>query len=157
MKKIFNLFGALLILSVISCKDREKPQEARIPEQYAIEDLYNTKSISASGFNADETKILIDNNATGISNAYELTISDTTTIALTKSTKESIYTIDYLPKSSKFIYSADEGGNENSHLYLMDRKTSTPKDITPWKNSANSFSSTKLFELHEPFLHRPNH
>lgn len=139
MKKASFLIGTLLTLAITSCKDEKQSQEARIPEQYALEDLYNTKSISASGFNADETKILIDNNSSGIFNANELTISDTTTIALTKSTKESIFTVDYLPKSSKFIYSADEGGNENSHLFLMNRNTNTPQDITPWKNSANSF------------------
>ena len=139
MKKTSVLFGVLLILIIASCKDGEKTQEARMPEQYDIEDLYNTKSISASGFNKDETKILINNNVSGIYNGYELTISDTSSIALTKSTKESIFTVDYLAGSSKFIYSADEGGNENSHLYLMDRKGSTPKDITPWANSANSF------------------
>lgn len=127
-----------MILS--SCKDEKKKEEARLPEQYDLEDFYNTKSISASGFNNDETKILINNNTTGIYNAYELSLEDTTAIALTKSTKESIYTVDYLPGSSKFIYSADEGGNENSHLFLMDRKSSTPKDITPWANSANSFN-----------------
>ncbi|UQD56352.1 alpha/beta fold hydrolase [Flavobacterium sp. K5-23] len=139
MKKTLILFGTFLLLIITSCKEGKKAQEARMPEQYALEDLYNTKSISASGFNADETKILITNNATGIYNAYELNISDTTAIALTKSTNESIFTTDYLPGSSKFIYSADEGGNENSHLYVMDRKGTSPKDITPWKNSANSF------------------
>ena len=127
-----------MILS--SCKDEKKKEEARLPEQYDLEDFYNTKSISASGFNNDETKILINNNTTGIYNAYELSLADTTAIALTKSTKESIYTVDYLPGSSKFIYSADEGGNENSHLFLMDRKSNNPKDITPWANSANSFN-----------------
>ena len=127
-----------MILS--SCKNEKKKEEARLPEQYDLEDFYNTKSISASGFNNDETKILINNNTTGIYNAYELSLADTTAIALTKSTKESIYTVDYLPGSSKFIYSADEGGNENSHLFLMDRKSNNPKDITPWANSANSFN-----------------
>nr|WP_315162095.1 alpha/beta fold hydrolase [uncultured Flavobacterium sp.] len=140
MKKTSILFGALLIMILSSCKDEKKKEEARLPEQYDLEDFYNTKSISASGFNNDETKILINNNTTGIYNAYELSLADTITIALTKSTKESIYTVDYLPGSSKFIYSADEGGNENSHLFLMDRKSSTPKDITPWANSANSFN-----------------
>ena len=111
MKKVSFLIGLLLTLAIVSCKDEKKSQEARIPEQYAIEDLYNTKYISASGFNADETKIIIDNNATGIVNTNELTLSDTTTIALTKSTKESIYSIDYLPGSPNFIYAADEGGN----------------------------------------------
>lgn len=141
MRKLKVLCGVLLMLILSSCKEKEKEKstEARMPEQYAIEDLYNTKSISASGFNKDETKILINSNATGIYNAYELTISDTSSIALTKSTKESIYTVDYLPGSTKFIYSSDQGGNENNHLYVMDRKGNTSKDITPWANSSNSF------------------
>lgn len=138
MKKKRVLFGVLLILIISSCEKREASQEARMPEQYKLEDLYNTKSISASAFNKDETKILITDNATGIFNAYELTIADTSTVALTKSTKESIFTDEYLPGSSKFIYSSDQGGNENYHLYLMENKGNIPKDITPWANSTNS-------------------
>jgi dipeptidyl aminopeptidase/acylaminoacyl peptidase len=138
MKKTSFLIGTFLILIITSCKNSEKSQEARMPEQYALEDLYNTKSIWATGFNNNETKILINSNTTGIYNAYELTVSDTSTIALTKSTKESIFASTYLPGSSKFIYSSDEGGNENAHLYLMNSKDASPKDITPWANSTNS-------------------
>jgi dipeptidyl aminopeptidase/acylaminoacyl peptidase len=139
MKKYsIYLFGALA-LSLASCKKEEKA-EARTPKQYSIEDLYDTKSINGSNFNADETKILVDNNVTGIFNAYELTIADTSQVALTNSAKESIYTIDYLPGINKFIYTSDQGGNENFHLYLMDPKTKETKDITPWKDSKSQFA-----------------
>jgi len=132
------LFG-VLALTLASCKKDEKA-EARTPKQYSLEDLYDTKSINGSNFNADETKILIDNNVTGIFNAYELTIADTSQVALTNSTKESMYTIDYLPGTNKFIYTSDQGGNENFHLYLMDPKTKETKDITPWKDSKSQFA-----------------
>lgn len=136
-KYFFISLFSLLILS--SCKKEEKNQEARTPKQYAVEDFYNTKAIGAAGFNKDETKILINSNVTGIANLYELNIADTSTVALTKSKTESNYAIDYLPGSSKFIFSSDKGGNENTHLYLMNRTNAAVKDITPWPNSANNF------------------
>lgn len=144
MKKKFILIGFFSILIFNSCKKEEKNQEARIPKQYAIEDFYDTKAINAAGFNKDETKVLINSNVTGIANLYELNIADTTSVALTKSKTESNYAVDYLPGSSKFIFSSDKGGNENTHLYLMNRKDASVKDLTPWPNSANNFIGWSL-------------
>jgi dipeptidyl aminopeptidase/acylaminoacyl peptidase len=144
MKKKFILIGIFSILALNSCKKEEKNQEARMPKQYAVEDFYDTKAVGAAGFNKDETKILINSNSTGISNLYEINIADTTSVALTKSKTESNYAVDYLPGSSKFIYSSDKGGNENTHLYLMNATDASVKDITPWPNSANSFVGWSL-------------
>ncbi|MFB9079602.1 alpha/beta fold hydrolase [Flavobacterium procerum] len=144
MKEKFMLFGLFSLLVLQSCKKEEKNQEARMPKQYAVEDFYDTKSIGAAGFNKDETKILMNSNITGIANLYELNIADTSSVALTKSKTESNYSIDYLPNSSKFIYSSDKGGNENAHLYLMDKSNAAPKDLTPWPNSANNFMGWSL-------------
>jgi len=130
-------FGALLLVALYSCQSNK--EEARIPEQYAIEDLYRTVSIYGSGFNKDETKILVNSNISGVYNAYELNIADTSSVALTKSDKQTIFTDDYLSGSSNFIYNADDNGNENSHLYLMDGKTGKATDLTPWPNTSNSF------------------
>ncbi len=130
-------FGALLLVALYSCKSNK--EEARIPEQFTVEDLYSTVSIYGSGFNEDETKILVNSNVSGVYNAYELTIADTSSVALTKSDKQTLYTNDYLSGSANFIYNADNNGDENSHLYLMDRKTGKAKDLTPWPNTSNSF------------------
>ncbi|MNQ21883.1 Prolyl tripeptidyl peptidase precursor [compost metagenome] len=144
MKKKFIIIGVFSVLIFNSCKKEENKEEARIPKQYAVEDFYDTKAIGAAGFNKDETKILINSNVTGIANLYELNLADTTSLALTKSKTESNYAVDYLPGSSKFIYSSDKGGNENTHLYLMNRNDASVKDITPWPNSANSFVGWSL-------------
>jgi dipeptidyl aminopeptidase/acylaminoacyl peptidase len=137
MKKI-HLFLAAGLLIAVSCK-KDGSTAAREPKQFSIEDLFDTKSTWGLNFNDDETKVLMNSDATGIQNVYELTIADTTKIALTTSTKESFYGADYLPGSRNFIYSADEGGNENDRLYLMDRAAKTTKDLTPWANSKSSF------------------
>lgn len=44
--------------------------------------------------------------------------ADQSMSALTKSTTESIFAVDYVPGTSDLIYSADKGGNEIDHLYL---------------------------------------
>ncbi len=130
------LFAGLALIALASCSEKK----ARMPKQFTIEQLYNNLSVGAAGFNADETKILVDNNSTGIFNVYELSIADTAFKPLTRSKTDSYFSVDYLPGSSKFIYSADKGGNENTHLYLMKQGDTSAKDITPWPNSRNSFA-----------------
>jgi dipeptidyl aminopeptidase/acylaminoacyl peptidase len=135
-----QVIPVMLVLTLLAaCAEQEK-QQARIPQQYTIEQLYDNKSVSASGFNADETKVLVDNNNTGIFNVYELNIADTLQSPLTASQKESFYSVDYLPGSTRFLYSADKGGDENSHIFLMSRGDTAGKDLTPWPKTANSFA-----------------
>ena len=106
--------------------------------QYTIEQLYNNNRLSGAAFNKDESALLVNSEATGITNLYELTISDSVLHPLTHSTKESFYAIDFLPGTDQYLYSSDQGGNENSHIYLQKKGDTTAKDITPWHNSANS-------------------
>ena len=63
------LFASLALVMLASCSTKQK---SRMPKQFTIEQLYNNLSVGAAGFNADETKILVDNNSTGIYNVYEL-------------------------------------------------------------------------------------
>ena len=133
------LCTALLITFFAACNQNEV-QNARMPKQYSIEQLYNNLAVGAAGFNADESKILVNNNSTGIFNVYELNIADTMMRPLTSSKKESFFAVQYLPGSDKFIYSSDQGGNENNHLYLESKKDTVVKDLTPWPGSTNSFA-----------------
>ncbi|MEI9945986.1 MAG: WD40 repeat domain-containing protein [Chitinophagaceae bacterium] len=130
------LCATILLAFLAACNQKE--EQAKTPKQYSIEQLYNNIGINASAYNKDETGVLIDNNKTGIFNVYELSIGDTTIHPLTASAKESFFSVDYLPGSDKFIYSADQGGNENTHLYLKSKTDTVAKDLTPWPNSANS-------------------
>jgi len=138
MKKIQSA-GHLLLgcLLVASCNQKE---EARMPKQYTSEQLRNTVSIGAAGFSSDESKVLIDDNSTGIFNVGVLNISDTSIKPLTTSSKESFFAIDYLPGTDKFLFIHDIGGDENDHLYMMTSGDTAGKDLTPWANSKNSFA-----------------
>src|SRR5579871_1243823 len=137
MKRIL-LYCLCLMVLIIACNTEKK--ETKQVAAYTIEQLQNNLSLNGRGFNNDETKILVDHNGSGIYNVYELNISDTSFKPLTTSAKESFYAVAYVPGTANFIYSADQGGNENSHLYLKTTGDTTAKDITPWPKSANSFA-----------------
>jgi len=138
MRHLRHLLELILLLFLLgSCIQRS--EKTRMPKQYSIEQLYENLAVYGSGFNADETKILIGSNSTGIYNVYELNVADTLSKALTSSTKESFFAVNYLPQSSRFLYSADKGGDENSHLYLKSESDISARDLTPWPKSTNSF------------------
>ncbi|MBC7948733.1 MAG: S9 family peptidase [Chitinophagaceae bacterium] len=130
----------LTLFGLVACEQKDSAEETRTPKQYTIEQLYENLSVGAAGFNGDESKVLVTNNSTGIFNVYELNLADTLMNPLTTSPKESFFAVQYLPGSDQFIYSADEGGNENSRLYLKSKTDSVVKDLTPWPNSANNFA-----------------
>ena len=138
-KKI--LLPAIIAISFFSCKTDQKIKQ---PAAYSIEQLQNNLSVGGVAFNTPETKILTFNNSTGIYNVYELNIADTGFTPLTKSAKESYFAIDYVPGTDNYLYAADQGGNENDHIYLQHPGDSVTKDITPWPKSKNSFSGWTL-------------
>ena len=131
----------LSILSLVSfcfCACKNEAPAPKEVKQYSIEQLYDNKAIYPVGFNADESKLQVEANVSGIYNLYEINTVDTAMKPLTHSIKESIFGVDYLPGTNNYIYSSDQGGNENSHLYLKKVGDTSAKDLTPWPNSANS-------------------
>ena len=137
-----STISALLLISLVSvtaCNNSPKEQAARTPKQYTSEQLRSNIAVFGAAFNGDETKILVGNNVSGIFNVHEINLSDTTSVPLTHSQKESFFAIDYLPSGNQFLYSADNGGNENTHIFLGSKNDSIAKDITPWPNTKNTF------------------
>ena len=135
MQKKIIPFLALAVL-LASCYN--EPEARKDVKQYSAEQLFNNKSIGGGAFSSDESKILVHANTSGIFNLYEINIADTLMKPLTKSTKESFFSIDYVPGTNKYLYSADEGGNENAHIYLQSPGDTSARDLTPWPKSANS-------------------
>ncbi len=128
----------ILMLAVLVSACNNEPEARKEVKKYTAEQLFNNKSIGGGAFNADESRILVHANTSGIFNLFEISIADTSMKPLTNSTKESYFSVDYLPGSNKYLYTADQGGNENSHIYLQSPGDTSAKDLTPWPNSANS-------------------
>jgi len=138
MQKIIIPFLAIVVL-LASCNN--EPEARKDLKQYTAEQLFNNKSIAGAAFNSDESRVLVHANTSGIFNLYEINIADTAMKPLTRSTKESFFAIDYVPGTNKYLYSADQGGNENAHIYLQSAGDTAARDLTPWPGSTNSIFS----------------
>ena len=121
-------------MAITSCKQ----EEVRQVKQYSIEQFYANTRYSGGAFSPDDTKLLINSDESGIFNLYEITIADGSKKALTQSTVESLYNVDYVPGTTSILYSADQGGNELSHLYLLEVDGKST-DLTPGKEEKASF------------------
>lgn len=127
--KQFLVFLSISLFSV-TCKQEKTATPPREVKPYTIEQFYKTKSTGAGVFSPDERKLLVHTNESGIFNLYEINIADGTKKALTHSTTESFFAIDYVPGTGDVLYSANKGGNEIDHIYLL-KADSSVQDLTP--------------------------
>jgi len=128
-----KLIFPLLILAV-ACQTADKRPATR----YSIEQFYKNLRIAGGVFSADESKLLVSTDETGIFNLFEINLADTSRKQITRSASESFFAIDYVPGSGQILYSADKGGNEIDHIYLLD-ETGNTTDLTPAENEKASF------------------
>ena len=126
-----------MFISIIACKQTEPKNEEKIEPkeitQYSIEQFYKNKKVNGGAFNNNETKLLVSSNETGIFNVFEITIENGLKKQLTYSEKESFFAIDEVPNSKLILYTADKGGDENNHIYLLD-ENGISTDLTPGEN-----------------------
>lgn len=135
--KHFLLLLSLSLLT-IACKQEKPAPPPREVKSYTIEQFYKTKSTGAGLFSPDEKKLLVHTNESGIFNLYEITLADNSKKALTRSATESVFAIDYVPGTGEVLYSADKGGNEIDHIYLL-KKDSSVQDLTPGPKEKTGF------------------
>jgi dipeptidyl aminopeptidase/acylaminoacyl peptidase len=129
--------GRAALAQQVASKDSRKPS-ARAVKQYTIEQFMDTTRVGGSSFSSDESQILFHGNKTGIFNVYAVPVSGGAAKQLTTSTKESTYAVTYFPADSRFIYTYDRGGNENSHLYVRELDGSE-RDLTPGEKTKANF------------------
>ncbi len=128
MKQLFTFL--VLALFGAACKQEKAAAPPKEIKQYTIEQFYKTKSTGAGLFSSDEQKLLVHTNESGIFNLYEINVADGSKKALTHSITESFFAIDYVPGTSDVLYSANKGGNEIDHIYLL-KADSSSQDLTP--------------------------
>jgi dipeptidyl aminopeptidase/acylaminoacyl peptidase len=156
-----------LLLTASAAHAQKRKETARSVKQYTIEQFMDTTRIQGSSFSPDEKQILFSSNKSGIFNVYAIPATGGEPRQLTNSTKESTYAVAYFPNDTRFIFTADQGGNENSHLYVkeVDGKET---DLTPgektkaqflgWSHDKKSFffwtneRDPKFFDIYEMSL-----
>jgi dipeptidyl aminopeptidase/acylaminoacyl peptidase len=99
-------------------------------KKYSIEQFFATNRITGASFSADEKRILFSSDASGIFNAYAIDALGGKPVAQTQSTTDTTFGVGYFPDDDRILYTRDNGGDENNHLYVreIDGKE---KDLTP--------------------------
>ena len=106
------------------------------PQRYSIETLMSNNRSSGGYFSKDGSKLLYSSDKSGIFNVYEVDLNTDKETQVTSSTEESYFAQDYSPLTGEIFYSADKGGNENSHLYLI--RDGKSVDLTPGEKTKAS-------------------
>jgi len=131
-----NIFLALIPFLFFACGTEEK--EPRVIQKYSIEQFFANNRIGGGSFSDDETKLLVNSDESGIFNVYEIDLATKEKKAITNSKADAYFAQDYVPGSSDILYTADEGGNEISHIYLL-KSDGTAQDLTPGEEEKASF------------------
>lgn len=119
-----------------------KTSASTSPKQYDARAFFTTTAYGlASGFawSPDDQKLLIGSDETGIFNAYALPVAGAGKSALTTSTTDSTFPVSWFPGDARVLVTADQGGNEISHLYVRE-VSGEIRDLTPAKNGKASFA-----------------
>ena len=110
---------------------------ARKVRQYTIEQFMNTVRVGGGSFSPDERQVLFHSNKTGIFNVYAVPVAGGPARQLTTSTKESTFSVAYLP-DGRPLYTYDRGGNENNHLFVLEAD-GRERDLTPGEKTKANF------------------
>ncbi|MBS0260963.1 MAG: S9 family peptidase, partial [Planctomycetes bacterium] len=111
--------------------------EQAVPK-YTAKQFYETTAVSGASFSADESRILFSSDATGIFNVYSIPVGGGTPTQLTNSKQEAFRSVSFFPKDDRFLYTADQGGNELSHLFVQETNGQA-RDLTPGDKTKAQF------------------
>lgn len=115
---------------------------AKAVKRYTIEQFMATTSVTGASFSKDEKQILFSSNQSGIFNAYTMPVGGGTPRALTNSTTDTTYAVDYFYNDDRILFTRDQGGNEQNHLYVRELD-GTERDLTPGAKLKASFAGWK--------------
>ena len=105
---------------------------------YDAETFFETISLSGGSISHDDSQLLYSSDESGILNAYSLSFSSGKVKALTTSKKNSIRVVSWFPQDKRFLYQADNEGDELYHLHVREENGQS-QDLTPGDNVRASF------------------
>src|SRR5438105_4357635 len=85
--------------------------------RYDARTFYATTAYTGAAFSADETRLLLSSDSSGVFNAYSIPVAGGTPKPLTDSKSHAAFGVSYFPSDDRILYTQDEGGNELNHLY----------------------------------------
>lgn len=106
--------------------------------KYTAKQFYETTAVGGASFSADESRILFSSDATGVWNVYSVAVTGGKPTQLTDSKQDAFRAVSFFPADDRFLYTADQGGNELNHIYVKEKDGST-KDLTPTEKTKAEF------------------
>ncbi|MCY1043944.1 S9 family peptidase [Corallococcus sp. bb12-1] len=144
-KPLHRILAVTLFLPLLAVAAAPKPAPgtARKPvqrpsRQYTMEQFMGTTEVTGPEFASDEKRILFSSNASGIYNVASVAVTGGKTTALTNSKTDSIRMVGTFPRDNRFLFERDQGGNEQTHVYVR-TPDGREKDLTPLKKGAAGF------------------
>ena len=130
---------SVLYLMLIFCFPVLAQQDTTSVKEYSIEQFYENTRVGGGVFSEDEKRLLMSSDESGIFNVYEINIKDGTKKQITHSKDDSFFAQDYVPQTGEILYSADKGGNEIDHIYLL-QDDGNSKDLTLGEKEKTGFA-----------------
>ncbi|WP_300541911.1 S9 family peptidase [Maricaulis sp.] len=144
-----KFLAATSLIAVAACQPAGDTPEASSPEpaaaiaQYDAATFHQTTSFgmaSSAGhaWSADDSRILISSDETGVFNAYAVDPGTGERSALTNSETNATFAISWFPEDDRVLVTADQGGNELNHIYVRELDGRLA-DLTPGDNVKAQF------------------
>ncbi|WP_127346245.1 S9 family peptidase [Pseudidiomarina mangrovi] len=109
------------------------PHAEPMMAQYSAETFFDTTTLYGSSISHDGSAVLVTSDASGIYNVYRYPVDGSAPTQLTQSTTDAIRGISWFPNDDRFLYTADQGGNELNHVYVQ-LPDGSSQDLTPGEN-----------------------
>jgi len=106
---------------------------------YDARTFFETTTIFGASFSHDESRLLMTSDASGIFNVYAQPITGGAPVQLTSSEDNATFAIGYFPENDRFLYQADQAGNELFHIYVRGLD-GTDRDLTPGDRTRAQFA-----------------
>jgi dipeptidyl aminopeptidase/acylaminoacyl peptidase len=111
--------------------------DAAVP-RYPAEAFFETVTFRGAAFSHDGEHLLISSDQTGVFNVWQVPFAGGEARPLTRSATESMFIADAFPDDGRFLYEADRGGDELTHVYVRETD-GTVRDLTPGENLKAAF------------------
>jgi dipeptidyl aminopeptidase/acylaminoacyl peptidase len=120
MKKLIVVLAVATVL--FSCKENADKKTAEVIDikQYTIEQFMDNENAFSNGFSADNSKVLMTSNRSGIYNIYTTPVSGGDLMPVTKSDSASVFGISYFPEDDRILFRMDGNGDEIYKIFVKD-------------------------------------
>jgi dipeptidyl aminopeptidase/acylaminoacyl peptidase len=137
MRTRLMLAALATMMGITSMTAAAQPTErsARAVKRHSAKAFFETTSYGMASpagyaFSADGRSLLVSSDKSGVFNAYLLPVAGGAPTPLTSSTGNATFAASFFPSDDRVLFTADQGGNELTHVYVRERD-GTVRDLTP--------------------------